>query len=631
MSDAEDLIEAVIARLERADEVVPSLEAARQIAAGAPSQSLLRARALYAIGLGEHRLRRRDKALAALVDAAEGYRKQAPDASEIAAVQDALGRVLMAVGRVDAAVHHFAMALVSKACSQDLLGMASTLVSLGRAQLQAGRTLEAVECFERATDLAQRSGADGAYVRTCALDSLGEAQVELERYEEAESSFRAALQVSRQGDHAFVAFFSHCSLVRLLARRGALAEAREALAAARAIEQDRNLRDLSGFTLLGEARILLAGGDSSAALDRLERAVTSFRATGQPDYEIPTRIALADTLANAGRTKDAEKCLLDGLPIARGEGLVRHVRSIGSALLRIGAPPAATGAGDGGVAITDGYLLREVLGSGGFGEVFRAFDPVRGLEVAYKRLRLSGAMDPALAARLLRSIRLEFEAARRVRHPGVAHVYELGQRLDGDAYLIQQLIKGASLRERIAERPSPGSEEVSRQLGRVAWALAALHAGGVVHRDLKPENVRLDENDQPVLIDFGIAHLQDFELSVHAGSLSGTLAYMAPEQAAGRSVDGRADLYALGVIAYEWLTGALPVRWDEGAPIDQRIAAVRRDEPEPLGRVRPEIPKDLIQLVHELLEKKPRHRPISAEEVARRFDGLGQCRTDPDR
>jgi serine/threonine protein kinase len=195
------------------------------------------------------------------------------------------------------------------------------------------------------------------------------------------------------------------------------------------------------------------------------------------------------------------------------------------------------------------FVRQRPLGAGAFGKVSRAYDLELGIEVAIKRAARGTHYDPALREQLLQAARTEVAATSRLDHPGVARVYGLLAVAGGDTLVIEEFVEGPTLRDAMQTFDMSRALSV---LSHVAFALAAVHGAGVIHRDLKPDNIILRGGDMPVLIDFGVALL--------AGARErpgmGTPAYMAPEQARGGRVDERADLYALGIIAYELLMGA---------------------------------------------------------------------------
>ncbi|MFJ8752094.1 protein kinase [Streptomyces sp. NPDC102441] len=249
------------------------------------------------------------------------------------------------------------------------------------------------------------------------------------------------------------------------------------------------------------------------------------------------------------------------------------------------------------------YELREVLGTGGMGVVYRAVDARLGREVALKVVDLSCAPQ-AERARFER----EALAAGRLRSAHVVTVHDAGEAiLDGSpvGFLVMELLEGAPLNSVLAHGLPDLTNVVSwgRQILR---GLRDAHTAGVVHRDIKPSNVILSTQGVVTLVDFGIAHLSTSnETLTLPGSVVGTPSYMAPEQLRGETTDARSDLYGLGCVLYELLTGQPPfgrgTAWTEGA------------RPAPVRRTRPYVPADLEELVLQLLCADPARRPLAAE------------------
>jgi serine/threonine-protein kinase len=262
------------------------------------------------------------------------------------------------------------------------------------------------------------------------------------------------------------------------------------------------------------------------------------------------------------------------------------------------------------------YRLARRLGQGGMGEVFLAWDERLGRRVALKRIRRE-APTPEERERLRR----EASAAARLSHPAVVRIYDLVEDATGDA-LVFEYVEGRTLRELLREGlPSPA---LAARLGReIAEGLAAAHASGLVHRDLKAENVMVTPEGHAKILDFGIAKAAapggEGEALTVEGAVLGTLHAMSPEQARGGEVDARSDLFSLGVLLYELLTGRSPFRGSDLLDTLQRVAGHR---PPPAREVRPEIPRALSDLVDRLLAKRPEERPESAGEVARELAAL---------
>jgi serine/threonine-protein kinase len=194
------------------------------------------------------------------------------------------------------------------------------------------------------------------------------------------------------------------------------------------------------------------------------------------------------------------------------------------------------------------------LGGGAFATVYRAFDVERAREVALKVFDLESRYARAERDRIMDSARLDMEAANRAQHPGLVKIFAIGRDARGNAYLAVEFIAGTSLRERFGGKPAHDPKLVCSTLADVAEALTALHAAGVVHRDLKPENIMMRPDGSPVIVDFGIAHIAGTD-----GTISrGTPEYFSPEQARGEPSTPADDMYAFGMILFEWLNGSRP-------------------------------------------------------------------------
>jgi len=266
-----------------------------------------------------------------------------------------------------------------------------------------------------------------------------------------------------------------------------------------------------------------------------------------------------------------------------------------------------------GLTIDHQFIVESELGGGAFGYVYRGRQLGLDRPVAIKVPTHQIAADPVMAKRFAREAR----SAAKIQHPGVVAIHAVGELTDGRPYLVMQFVEGQPLDRIFEAGPVPPARAV-RIMRAIASALSETHAAGVVHRDLKPSNImwRRDRNgdDQLTIVDFGIAASKPgtadaSRLTAHG--LIGTTHYMSPEQAHGEVVDARADLYALGCLLFELVTGAPPF---EGSAFEVLLAHLGKQPPAPSTR-NADLPQVIDGLVAHLLAKKPDDRPQTADEV----------------
>jgi len=258
-----------------------------------------------------------------------------------------------------------------------------------------------------------------------------------------------------------------------------------------------------------------------------------------------------------------------------------------------------------GTSLGTRYTLTERIAIGGMGEVWAATDAVLDRTVAVKML------NPALSQEsdFVERFRAEARHTAALQHPNIATVFDYGED-DGTAYLVMELVPGQPLSQIIAERAPLSPQETVAILIQAATALGAAHRGGVVHRDVKPANVMVTPDGTAKLTDFGISRAVDSVPLTQTGQVLGTAQYLSPEQALGQSATAASDIYALGVVGYEMLTGQRP--FDTGSLVSTALAHVNKPPP-PLPET---VPQGLADVISAAMAKAPADRPASAAEMA---------------
>jgi serine/threonine protein kinase len=264
-------------------------------------------------------------------------------------------------------------------------------------------------------------------------------------------------------------------------------------------------------------------------------------------------------------------------------------------------------------AMVGSYTIVREIGRGGMGRVYLASDARLGRTVALKALAPALTRDPMHRERLRREAR----AAAALTHPGICTVYAL-EEVDDSLYIATEFVDGHTLRQEIAGGPPPSTALLTATVTELAAALASAHNKGVTHRDLKPENVMRTADGRVKVLDFGLARFDAPGLSPAAmyatqpGAVMGTPAYMAPEQLNAQPVDARADVFAFGVTAYEFASGAHPF----AAPTELALVArVLESRAEPLAVRCPEVPLSIAAVIDRCLQKPPAERFGSASEI----------------
>src|ERR687895_1742963 len=253
------------------------------------------------------------------------------------------------------------------------------------------------------------------------------------------------------------------------------------------------------------------------------------------------------------------------------------------------------------------YRVLRRLGSGGMANVYLAEDEELGRRIAIKILNERHAADEQFIERFRR----EAKNAAGLSHPNIVQIYDRGE-AEGTYYIAMEYLEGQTLKEMAAHRePLPVGEAIA-YARQILAALRFAHRKGIVHRDIKPHNALIDDDGRLKVTDFGIARAGPSSQMTEAGSIIGTAQYLSPEQARGSAVDQRSDLYSIGVVLYELLTGTVPFTGDTPVEIAMKHLS---DTPRPPSALRTEIPPDLDMVVLRALAKNPDDRFQTADEM----------------
>jgi HAMP domain-containing protein/predicted Ser/Thr protein kinase len=386
-------------------------------------------------------------------------------------------------------------------------------------------------------------------------------------------------------------------------------------AAFRKLEQTIILWGSIGLVVAG----LLAFGTARQITRPVLALVSATRRAADGDYTADINVTAG---GEVGTLADAFRKMLTDL--REKQSLVEFLsagKTDANTVAMAAAPTLAMKMAEGGIApgktFAARYDVKEMLGVGGMGMVFKAVDTELDEVVAIKTLKQEMiGQDPSALERFKGEIRL----ARKISHRNVVRTHDLGE--SGGVYFItMEYVEGKSLKDLIVSRgklPIPVTLTVAKQLCR---ALEVAHDEGVIHRDIKPANMVVQSDGVLKVMDFGIARLAKRKEGVtQAGMVVGTPEYMAPEQLMGDNIDARADLYAVGCVLYECVTGKTPITAD--TPITL-IARVLEDTPIEPRVINGEVPQELSAVIMSLLSKKPEGRPQTAAALHDKLDSIG--------
>ncbi|RXY99316.1 Stk1 family PASTA domain-containing Ser/Thr kinase [Fictibacillus sp. S7] len=277
-----------------------------------------------------------------------------------------------------------------------------------------------------------------------------------------------------------------------------------------------------------------------------------------------------------------------------------------------------------GKRISGRYKLLEVIGDGGMAIVYRAKDLILDRDVAVKILRSEFSDDEEFIKRFKR----EAEAATSLDHPHIVSIFDVGEE-NNVYFIVMEYVKGKTLKQYIREKGRLSVEESIQIIKQIASGMVAAHEHGIIHRDIKPHNILIDENGVAKVTDFGIALAITSATITHTNSVLGSVHYFSPEQARGGVANAKSDIYSLGVVLFEMLTGRVPFTGE--SPVSVALKHLQEDVPEP-RKINPEIPQSVENIILKALTKNPVYRYDSALEMMDDLDtALSPHRLNEDR
>ncbi len=612
--DPRAVLEASLADLAENRPADAVLQRLRALEPALRDDTVVRARFLRARAIATNRLGFAGEALGDLHEARR-LLEGGEHSQELAAVFQAIATVFSWRGDSREAALALLRVVAEASAAGDSLSVALALIEGGRLQMEIGRPGEARALLTRALALgASLPKREFQRAWTNLLQaSVAAGQIERARTQLAEMPVALAQASPR------LLLLGHLESSRAALKSGDFAAANVALDQARVYAPDNGEAFERMEIAEIEAELALARGDAKGAAALLGGVIARYAEDDLAAREVRARLAQAKALEALDRRDEAERTLSAALRRALARGLTGHADEVRSRLMADHGEPGRMSEFSAAAAEVDPhrrFVRQRALGAGAFGKVFRAYDLELGIEVAIKRAARGAHYDPAIREQLWQAARTEAVAASRLDHPGIARVYGLLAVEGGDTLVIEEFVEGPTLRQAMEAGLDPPRS--LKLLSHIAFALAAVHGAGVIHRDLKPDNIILRGGGAPVLIDFGIALLAG--KGERAGA--GTPAYMAPEQARGRDVDERADLYALGVIACEMLMGARPQPPDRFSRF-MGYGAMRRTRTSLMNAA---IGPAVARTVSRLMAPHPALRPRSAAAIGNMFAQASEAR-----
>ena len=577
-----------------------------------PEHRLL-ARLLHALAIVMQWRRNTPQAIKYLLHAQDIYRTISENHG-LAMILDTLGNVTSSIADHQQALLYYSESLALKTMLDDYRGQAMTLGNLSRLCLQLGRYRQAKNFVELDIALSEKEPPE---TKARLLNLLARIEITSENWNEARTHLNQAIALIKDKSSDSL-FFCSKDLALLNIKQNKTESIKETL--------DQLNKLLPKNSPYHQVQLELVENryaeiNNKLSLIDAEKLLAKIEQLDIPELEIEYRIKVSQLAAKNHQSKTSQQHLLLSRKMAKKNGFKRFFPEINSLMVNLEIKEnideeTIRVISDDISQVDDGYLIRKKLGSGGFGDVYLAHDMSYGRDVAIKRFHSADFLDHREQKKLWDQARLEFEAVATITHPSIAKIYAIGHDSRGNPYLVQEFIRGGDLRQKM--HLSNDLNTALTYLLPIVRALAAVHDTGTVHRDIKPENILVNQQGVSVLVDFGIALLR--QKSHHKERIQGTEHYIAPEQKISTAIDFRADLFSLGCVLYEWLSGKkIKIKPHKTSKLSSWLGIKKTADVSVIDK---KICGKAYELISSLLSFEPENRPESASLVADRMQEL---------
>lgn len=582
------------------------------------TEQRLLARLLHALAILMQWRRNTPNALKYLYHSRDVYRSLDENVG-LARILDTLGSVSSAVADHEQALLYYSESLALKIVLNDSTGQAITLGNLGRLCLQLGRYQQARSFVEMDIALCESEDLE---TKARLLNLMARIDIADTQYSDAEYHLNLAIEMldNKKQDSLF---FCIKDQVVLALKRESLEGIKPKLVKLAKLLPEKSLYHQTQLQIIKNQFVQQNKG---LPLLEAEQLLAVIENLDLPEMELEYRIWLSQLAAGQKQTQSVQQHLLLARKIARMAGFKRFLPQINSMMLELDIQEnineeTIRTISDEITNVGDGYLIRKKLGGGGFGEVFLAHDMINDRDVAIKKFHTGDLTDHREQKKRWNQARLEFESVAAITHPSIAKIYAIGHDSTGSPYLVQEFIPGGDL-NKVMIRNSDHAATLNSALIYlipIVRALASVHEVGVIHRDIKPENILINQQGSTVLVDFGIALLKQSQTEIEgkgrgSSQIQGTDNYIAPEQKLTTDIDYRADLFSLGCVLYEWLSGEkVEIQQNKTNKLTSWLGIKTTAE---VSKIDKQVCGKAYNLIASLLAFKPEDRPESASLVA---------------